>query len=60
LNLTDAPKPYAENTVASATFGTAQAQNTGTGTNSGNAAVTLRGANVLGLLGATLGIAVFL
>ncbi|KIW66927.1 hypothetical protein PV04_06209 [Phialophora macrospora] len=60
LNLTETPKPYAENTVASATFGAAQAQNTGTGANSGNAAVTLHGVNVLGLLGATLGIAVFL
>ncbi|EXJ58420.1 hypothetical protein A1O7_05845 [Cladophialophora yegresii CBS 114405] len=64
LDLTDAPKPSAVNTAASATLGTAQAENSGTasgtGTASGNGAVTLCGMSVLGLLGVTLGVALFL
>ncbi|ETI22604.1 hypothetical protein G647_06680 [Cladophialophora carrionii CBS 160.54] len=62
LDLTDAPKPNAVNTVASATLATAQAQNTGTATAtaSGNGAGTLRGMSVLGLLAVTVGVVVFL
>ena len=57
LNLTDTPKPNAVNSAASATFDAAGA----TATASGNAGVTIgTGANVLGLLGVSLGIAVLL
>ncbi len=57
LDLTDQPKPSAVNSAASATFDAAQA----TTTASGNAGVTIgAGANVLGLLGVTLGIAAFM
>ncbi|KIW91668.1 uncharacterized protein Z519_07636 [Cladophialophora bantiana CBS 173.52] len=57
LDLSDQPKPSAENTAASATVDAAQA----TGTTSGNGAVSFGAdANMLAYLALTLGVAVLL
>ncbi|OQU95271.1 hypothetical protein CLAIMM_01503 [Cladophialophora immunda] len=57
LDLSDQPKPSAENSAASATVDAAKA----TGTTSGNSAASFAaGANMLGYLALTLGIAVLL